>query len=101
VLLNKVQGLGKSGDMMYSLKNSFVLNVHRTMKYNVFAKDQFVIYLPIPWRYNNTVDSVPWASEGFFTGEALGYFSKFFSRGYKSGEICFFPLKTKKTTFFC
>jgi len=29
-----------------------------------------------------------WASEGFFPG------------GAKSGKICFFPLKTKKTTFF-
>ena len=29
-----------------------------------------------------------------------GFFQNF-SRGTKSGEICFFPLKTKKTTFFC
>jgi len=32
-----------------------------------------------------------WATRGFF---------KNFSRGAKSGEIRFFPLKTKKTTFF-
>jgi len=30
----------------------------------------------------------------------LGDFSKFFAGGAKSGEICFFPLITKKTTFF-
>ena len=30
----------------------------------------------------------------------LGDLSEFFSRGAKSGEIYFFPLKTKKTTFF-
>jgi len=36
----------------------------------------------------------------FFQGGPLGDFSKFFSRGAKSGKICFFPLKTKKTTFF-
>ena len=41
------------------------------------------------------------ASEGFFPGGgALGYFSKTFLGGDKSGEICFFPLETKKTTFF-
>ena len=31
---------------------------------------------------------------------ALGNFSKFFPRGTKSGEFWFFPLTTKKTTFF-
>jgi len=31
----------------------------------------------------------------------LGYFSKIFLGGAKSGEICFFLLKTKKTTFLC
>jgi len=45
-----------------------------------------------------------WASEGFFPGGALAEFSrdshKDFSRGgAKSGEISFFLLKTKKTTF--
>ena len=38
---------------------------------------------------------------GIFPGEALGDFSKIFLEGAKTGEICFFPLKTKKTTFFC
>jgi len=36
----------------------------------------------------------------FFQGVShYGIFPKFF-QGAKSGEICFFPLKTKKTTFF-
>jgi len=35
----------------------------------------------------------------FSKGGALGIFPKFF-QGAKSGEICFFPLKIKKTTFF-
>ena len=36
-----------------------------------------------------------------FPGGALVDFSKRFSlRGGKSGEICFLPLETKKTTFF-
>jgi len=34
-----------------------------------------------------------------FHGGPLGDFSKIFL-GVKSGEICFFPLETKKTTFF-
>jgi len=29
-----------------------------------------------------------------------GDFSKIFQEGAKSGEICFFRLETKKTTFF-
>jgi len=33
-------------------------------------------------------------------GGALGDHSKIFPGGGRSGEICFFPLKTKKTTFF-
>ena len=41
-----------------------------------------------------------WESEGFFPGGALGDFSKIFPGGAGNGEICFFPLKTKKTTFF-
>jgi len=37
-----------------------------------------------------------WGSEGFFSkGGPLGYFS----RVAKSGEICFFPLETNKTSF--
>ena len=39
-----------------------------------------------------------WASEGFFPEGPLRIFPKFFYWG-KSGEICFFPLETKKTTF--
>ena len=35
-----------------------------------------------------------------FPGVALVHFSKSFSRGAKSGEICFLPLKTKKTALF-
>jgi len=35
----------------------------------------------------------------FSRGTSRAYFQNF-SRGGKSGEICFFPLKTKKTTFF-
>jgi len=34
-------------------------------------------------------------------GGAPGDFSKIFPGGAKIGEICFFSLKTKKTTFFC
>jgi len=42
-----------------------------------------------------------WASEGFFQrGEHQGIFPKFFSGGDKSGEISFFPVETKKSTFF-
>ena len=36
----------------------------------------------------------------FSSGGALGDFSKIFLGGPKSGKICFFPLETKKTTFF-
>jgi len=39
-----------------------------------------------------------WASEGFYPEGALVAFSKVFPRGAKSGEICFLPLATKKTT---
>ena len=41
-----------------------------------------------------------WASEGFFPGGTTKRFSKIFPWGAKSGEICFFPLEIKKTTFF-
>ena len=37
--------------------------------------------------------------ERTFSKGALGDFSKIFLGGVKSGEICFFPLETKKTTF--
>ena len=30
-----------------------------------------------------------------------GFFQNFSRGGGKSGEICFFPLKNKKTTIFC
>jgi len=33
-------------------------------------------------------------------GGTSGIFTKIFLGGAKSGEICFFPLETKKTTFF-
>ena len=33
-------------------------------------------------------------------GATKGFFQNF-CRGDQSGEICFFPLETKKTTFFC
>jgi len=36
----------------------------------------------------------------FFHGGALGDFSKIFSGGGKSDEICVFALEIKKTTFF-
>ena len=36
----------------------------------------------------------------FFPGGPLVDFSKMFPGGAKSGEICFFPLKTIKTTLF-
>jgi len=42
-----------------------------------------------------------WASEGFFPGGSVGEFPKIFSRGARSGEICFLPLEIEKTTFFC
>jgi len=32
---------------------------------------------------------------------AVGDFPKMFSRGAKSGEICFSPLEIEKTTFYC
>jgi len=35
----------------------------------------------------------------FFQGGVRGFFRNF-SRGRKSGETCFFPLESKKTTFF-
>jgi len=42
-----------------------------------------------------------WALEEFFPGGGeLGDFSKIIPGGAKSGEICFLPLETKKTTFF-
>jgi len=37
----------------------------------------------------------------FFQGESVGDFPKIFSRGSKSGEICFLPLEIEKTTFLC
>jgi len=37
----------------------------------------------------------------FFLGGTKGVFQIFSRGGGKSGEICFFPLKTKKTTLFC
>jgi len=40
------------------------------------------------------------ARKFFFQGGPLLDFYKNFCRGFKSGEICFFPLETKKTTFF-
>jgi len=44
---------------------------------------------------------IAWASEGFFSGRGLYWIArKFFQGGAKSGEICFFLLETKKTTFF-
>ena len=47
------------------------------------------------------IEVMTWASVGFFPGGgALRDFSKIFLGWAKSGEICFFPLKTKKTTFF-
>ena len=36
-----------------------------------------------------------------FPGGAAGGFFQNLSREGKSGEICFFPLEIKKTTFFC
>ena len=41
------------------------------------------------------------APEGFLPGGGhQGIFPNVFQRGVKSGEICFFPLETKKTNFF-
>jgi len=41
-----------------------------------------------------------WASEGFYPGGGeVGDFPKIFSRGTKSGEICFYPSKLKKQPF--
>jgi len=34
-------------------------------------------------------------------GGKRGFFQNFSARGGKSGEICFFPLETAKTTFLC
>jgi len=41
-----------------------------------------------------------WASEEFLPGGSTWRFFQNFSRGDKICEICFFPLETKKTTFF-
>jgi len=65
-----------------------------------------VLILSIKWQGNTRLELpsedglCTWASEGFFQGEPLGFFSKIFLGGAKSGNICFFPLETKKTTFF-
>jgi len=37
---------------------------------------------------------------GFSRGRGIGNFSKIILGGAKTGEICFFPLETKKITFF-
>jgi len=42
----------------------------------------------------------PWASEEFFPGSTKEFFQNFSTGRVKNGEICFFPLETKKTTFF-
>jgi len=39
--------------------------------------------------------------EDFLQGGPGGNFPKIFSRGVKSGEICFLPLEIEKTTFSC
>jgi len=49
--------------------------------------------------YQFLYHSHTWASEGFFQRGTQRDFSKFFSGGAKRGEIVFFQLKTKKTTF--
>jgi len=36
-----------------------------------------------------------------FSGGKVGDFPKIFSRGVKSGEICFLPDEIEKTTFLC
>jgi len=49
------------------------------------------------------ITSDPWAPEEFFPGGPIVDFSRGsqndFSRGAKNGDISFFPLETKKTTF--
>jgi len=47
-----------------------------------------------------SLDLVIWASEGFVSEGAREDFSNIFLGEGKSGEICFFPLETTKTTFF-
>jgi len=51
-------------------------------------------------RCNSSFDPRTWTSEGFFPGWPPGDFPNIFSRGAQSGEIYFFPLKTKKQPFF-
>ena len=41
-----------------------------------------------------------WAIGRFFPGATTGDFSKIFPGGAKSGEICFLPIETEKTTLF-
>ena len=61
--------------------------------------------ISISQKINTNPTSRPWASEVFFPGGRAnsGVFQKEpkgFSRGGKTGEISFFPLETKKATFF-
>jgi len=55
------------------------------------------------WSRIQTTDNMGDMGVGkiFCRGGALGDFYKIFPRGAESGEICCFPLETKKTTFFC
>jgi len=48
------------------------------------------------------ITSDPWAPEGFFPGGPMDFCrgsQNDFSRGAENGDISFFPLETKKTTF--
>jgi len=66
----------------------------------MFEKKQLDVLEVIVDRKGKTLVIQEWASEECFPGGPLGDLSKIFLGGGKSGEICFFLLETKKTTFF-
>jgi len=62
-----------------------------------------------PWQHacrrtDVSIYSQPWSSEGFYPGDAIVDFSRgsqnCFARRGKSGDIWFYPLGIKKTSFF-
>ena len=69
----------------------------------LFFSDKFHFFVHLcTWGIPDTSHySCSWASEGFFPGEGgTRVFFQNFSRGAKSGEIWFFTVQIKETTFF-
>ena len=71
------------------LRKFFVLGLCMQKLWTVFGLD---------WFEKFRIGS--WSSEGFFQIGATGGFFLNFPGGAKSGEIWFFPLRTKESTFF-